>query len=188
MRPRQVRKTEGAHESQPVAWRHRSRSAAETNRLGQIVGKVLRGGEVLALSGDLGTGKTSLVRGIAVGLGAPPRSVSSPTFVLIHEYHGRLPLAHADLYRIDHARELPQLGLSDYLDGRHVVAIEWAEKAGHEMPDDRLEIMLTHHSQTARDIVMQATGPDSRGLLSRVRKRWSDRRPAGSNKTEPRRP
>lgn len=129
--------------------------------------------------GDLGTGKTALVRGIAAGLGAPPRSVSSPTFVLVHEYRGRLRLAHADLYRIESSTELPQLGLSDYLDGRHVVAIEWAEKAGRELPDDRLEIMLSHHSQTTRDIILMPTGTDSRGLLARARKRWATRkRPA----------
>jgi tRNA threonylcarbamoyladenosine biosynthesis protein TsaE len=185
---RRVKKTEETLESQPAAWRHRSRSAAETDRLGRIIGESLQGGEVLALSGDLGAGKTTLVRGIAAGLGAPPRSVSSPTFVLIHEYHGRVRLAHADLYRIDHARELPQLGLSDYLDGRTVLVVEWAEKAGRELPGDRLEIMLTHHSQTARDLLMQATGPASRGLLSRVRKGWSDRRPPGRSQAEPRRP
>lgn len=187
MQPRPVRKVAGPGESRRVTSRLRSRSPGDTDRLGRILGVSLRGGEVLALSGDLGTGKTSLVRGIAAGLGASPRSVSSPTFVLIHEYQGRLRLVHADLYRIDDAGELPQLGLSDYLDGRNVVAIEWAEKAGHELPDDRLEIMLTHHSQSTREIVMQAAGPGSRGLLSRVRRRWTIRRRPGHKSVEPRR-
>lgn len=166
----------GSEPSKPQAWRYRSRSAAETDRLGQVLGLCLRGGHVIALFGDLGTGKTVLVRGIAAGLGAPPRNVSSPTFVLVHEYRGRLPLVHADLYRIASETELPHLGLSDYLDGRHVVAIEWAEKAGRELPDDRLEIMLRHHSQTTREIILTPTGADSREFLSRARRRWATRR------------
>jgi tRNA threonylcarbamoyladenosine biosynthesis protein TsaE len=166
----------GSESSASPAWRYRSRSAAETDRLGRVLGECLREGDIIALFGELGTGKTVLVRGIAAGLGASPRSVSSPTFVLIHEYRGRLRLVHADLYRIESALELPQLGLSDYLDGRHVVALEWAEKAGRELPDDRLEIMLSHHSETARAMILKPTGPGSRGLLARTRKRWATRR------------
>src|SRR5919106_5835734 len=75
-------------------WRYASRSAAETGNLGRLIGASMSGGEVLALYGELGTGKTTLVRGVAVGLGVPATSVSSPTFVLIHEYQGRLLVAH----------------------------------------------------------------------------------------------
>jgi tRNA threonylcarbamoyladenosine biosynthesis protein TsaE len=130
----------------------------------------LQGGEVLALFGELGTGKTVLVRGIAAGLEAPPCSVSSPTFVLVHEYRGKFPLIHADLYRLESPGELDQLGLSDYVDGRHVLAVEWAEKAGSDLPDDRLEVHLGHQSNTVRTITMKATGTVSRSLLARVRK------------------
>src|SRR5262245_9267813 len=80
-------------------WRRSLPSLRDTDRLGRAIGSVLEGGESLALSGTLGAGKTALVRGIATGLGAPAEAVSSPTFVLLHEYHGRLPLAHIDLYR-----------------------------------------------------------------------------------------
>ncbi|MBI4402295.1 MAG: tRNA (adenosine(37)-N6)-threonylcarbamoyltransferase complex ATPase subunit type 1 TsaE, partial [Nitrospirae bacterium] len=101
-----------------------------------------------------------------------------PTFVLIHEYRGRLPLAHADLYRIQTATELAYLGLSEYLDGHTVVAIEWADKAGTELPQDRVEVYLSHRGKTARDLVLQATGARSRDLLARVMKRGRPRKPA----------
>lgn len=97
----------------------------------------------MALFGEMGTGKTSLVRGIADGLGAEPMAVSSPTFTLIHEYRGRLPLIHTDLYRLT-AAQLDNTGLGDYVDGYAVLAIEWAERWGAGLPNDRLEIHLTH--------------------------------------------
>jgi tRNA threonylcarbamoyladenosine biosynthesis protein TsaE len=123
----------------------------------------------MALYGELGAGKTALVRGMAAGIGAAPRAVSSPTFVLIHEYHGRLRLAHADLYRLDSSAELRHIGLSDYEDGRTVTVIEWADKAGGELPADRLEIHLRHRSPTAREITFAPRGAEARRLLARVR-------------------
>lgn len=125
----------------------------------------------MALYGELGSGKTALVRGMAAGLGASPQAVSSPTFVFIHEYHGRLRLAHADLYRLDSAAELPHLGLSDYDDGRTVTAVEWADKAGEELPRDRLDVHLRHHGQTTRTITLTPTGQQAQRLLVRVRAR-----------------
>lgn len=178
IRPRTRRAPVQEAVSEACEWSYCSRSATETDRLGRIIGQALRGGEVVALFGELGTGKTALVRGIAAGLGAPPRAVSSPTFVLIHEYRGRLPLAHADLYRIQTATELAYLGLSDYLDGHTVVAVEWADKAGTELPPDRLHVYLTHRGKTARDLALQATGARSRDLLARVMKRCKPRKPA----------
>ncbi|MFM8552307.1 MAG: tRNA (adenosine(37)-N6)-threonylcarbamoyltransferase complex ATPase subunit type 1 TsaE [Nitrospiraceae bacterium] len=145
-----------------------TRSAAETERLGHATGLALRGGETLALSGELGSGKTVFVRGLAAGIGAPPRAVSSPTFVLIHEYQGRLRLVHADLYRIEQESELRHLGISDYQNDRTVLAIEWAEKAGSELPQDRLEIRLDHVTPTSRSIAMQATGPAAQACLGRL--------------------
>ena len=101
-------------------WRIILRSPRQTHRLGQRLGKLLQGGEVLALFGELGTGKTSLVRGIAEGLLAEPTAVSSPTFTLIHEYRGRLRLIHTDLYHLT-AVQLEDTGLTDYLDGHTVI-------------------------------------------------------------------
>lgn len=163
-----------------------SRSPAETDHLGQILGRCARGGEVLALFGNLGTGKTALVRGLATGLGASPSNVSSPTFTLIHEYHGRRSLAHADLYRIRSSTELPHLGLSEYLDGHRVVAIEWAEKAGAELPPDRLEICFEHLTTRTRLVRLKALGIQARRLLTLAEKQWSQLGPViGSNMRTP---
>ncbi len=146
-----------------------SSSVEDTERLGRVIGRALRGGEVIGLYGDLGTGKTTLVRGIAKGLRAAPRLVSSPTFVLIHEYRGRLLLAHADLYRIASPDDVAQTGLSDYLDGTTVTVVEWADHAGAELPNDRLEIRITHRGRESRVLLLGATGPISWDLLRRLR-------------------
>lgn len=146
-----------------------STSVVDTDRFGRVIGRALRGGEVIGLYGDLGTGKTTLVRGIAAGLRAAPRLVSSPTFVLIHEYRGRLLLAHADLYRIASQEDVAQTGLSDYLDGETVVVVEWADRAGSQLPDDRLEIRLAHRGRASRALSLSATGPRSGKLLRSLR-------------------
>lgn len=91
-----------------LPWTLLSSSRQQTDRLGQALGRTLRGGETIALYGPLGAGKTALVRGIAQGLGAAPEAVTSPTFVVIHECHGRLPLAHMDWYRITRSASLNQ--------------------------------------------------------------------------------
>jgi tRNA threonylcarbamoyladenosine biosynthesis protein TsaE len=151
-------------------WRYTSRSAEDTERLGRSIGSALQGGEVLALYGELGTGKTTLMRGIAAGAGVPPERVTSPTFVLIHEYVGRLRLAHADLYRLATTDELAQTGLSDYLDDRTVVAIEWADRGASELPADRLDIAFAHEASTTRQVTMTAFGSRSKQLLAQIRK------------------
>jgi tRNA threonylcarbamoyladenosine biosynthesis protein TsaE len=127
----------------------------------------LAGGDVLALYGELGTGKTLLVRGIASGLGAEPGSVSSPTFVLVHEYAGRLPLAHADLFRVTSRACLDSLGLWEYADRGAALAIEWADRAGAGLPADRLDVHMTHRGVHSRLITMTARGAASAGLLAR---------------------
>ncbi len=147
-------------------------SRRHTAQLGRAIGLSLRGGETLALTGPLGAGKTSLVRGIAAGLGASPASVSSPTFVIIHEYQGRLPLIHADLYRINSVRELESTGLSEYLSGPAVLAIEWADKAPEGLSDDRLEVELRHRTVESRTVRLRATGSVSRELLTQTRTRF----------------
>ena len=150
------------------SWSLASCSVRDTECLGSLIGSGVQGGEVFALYGEVGTGKTALVRGIAAGLGAAPRSVSSPTFVLIHEYHGRLPLAHADLYRLTSSQTLPHLGLEEYFDGRTVVAIEWAERAMNELPPDRVDIRFTHQSETERTIMITSIGRNSHQTLTRI--------------------
>jgi len=110
-----------------------------------------------------------LVRGIAAGLGAPADAVTSPTFVLLHEYRGRLPLAHLDLYRLKSLKEAESIGLDDHLSGPTVVAVEWADKAPGILPEDRLEMELRHRTVQSRSIQLRATGPLSAALLNRIK-------------------
>lgn len=107
---------------------HISHSAAETEALGEAWGRSAQAGWVLGLSGDLGAGKTQLVRGLARGLGVTPR-VSSPTFALVNEYGGgRLRLAHIDLYRLETEQQIVGAGLEEYLQPTGVTVIEWVER------------------------------------------------------------
>ena len=131
---------------------------------------------MVALFGDLGTGKTWLVRAMAEGLLADPTAVSSPTFTLIHEYQGRLRLIHADLYRLT-AAQLNNTGLSDYLDGHTITAIEWADRWNVGLPPDRLDIHLSHGPTATRRATLTATGPSAARLLAAVRIRLSKNAP-----------
>ena len=143
-------------------------SQAHTISLGRLIGKLLTGGHVLALIGDLGAGKTTLVRGIAAGMGADPHGVSSPTFVLAHEYQGRLPLYHLDLYRLGGAAEAEEIGFSEFFTEGSSVVIEWADRVTAMLPQDRLEIRLVHGQPSARRASLVALGPRSSSLLSRI--------------------
>lgn len=161
------------HSASGKLWELTLRSLRDTERLGQAIGRSLFGGETLALIGPLGAGKTTLVRAIAAGIGAMPTAVSSPTFVLIHEYRGKLPLAHVDLYRVNSVREIESTGLSEYLDGSTVTVIEWADKGLSFLPTDRLEMELRHCSVGSRRIRMSSTGPSSDALLIRIKEQFA---------------
>src|SRR5215470_2951750 len=120
-----------------------SHSQDETADVGRQLASTLTPGSVLLLIGDLGAGKTALVRGLAEGLGVPSEDVSSPTFTLIQEYRGgRVPLVHVDLYRLDDAREIDELGLEE-LGLNSVLAIEWAEKLPRPIAD-AIEVRIDH--------------------------------------------
>ncbi|HVH54611.1 MAG TPA: tRNA (adenosine(37)-N6)-threonylcarbamoyltransferase complex ATPase subunit type 1 TsaE [Vicinamibacterales bacterium] len=112
----------------------------QTSAAGERLASTLHAGDVVLLFGDLGAGKTAFVRGLARGLGADPEDVSSPTFTLVQEYHGRLALFHVDLYRLEE-REVDDLGLEELVLGDGVVAIEWAER-WRDRPDDAIEVCL----------------------------------------------
>ena len=169
-------------------WHGWLRTVADTQGLGSLLGRSMQGGEVVALYGDLGSGKTTLVRGLAKGLNVPSSMVSSPSFVLVHEYQGRVPLAHADLYRLASQDDVQHLGLSEYFDGRRVVAIEWADKAASELPQDRLEVHLTHHSPTTRAVVLNGTGPKAEHWLARLLSKSQGRRTGHRSKGPPHKP
>ena len=108
-------------------------SADKTRELGEQIGKVLKANDIVALIGPLGAGKTTLIQGIAAGL-AVKDYVTSPTFIIINEYQGRLPFYHFDLYRLNVLAEIEDLGIEEYFDRGGVCVIEWADKMGKELP------------------------------------------------------
>lgn len=127
-------------------WAVTVHNPAETEKLGETLGRVVSAGGVIVLDGDLGAGKTTFVRGLARGMGLPERTVSSPTFTLIHEYDGDVPLYHFDAYRLDDGQQFAELGADEYLYGEGVCAIEWGGNVRDELPEDRLELVLTAES------------------------------------------
>jgi len=132
-----------------------------TRRLGLSIAGLLRQGDILLLTGELGAGKTTLVKSIAMGLGIDHREVTSPTFTLIHEYpEGRIPLVHADLYRLGEGADIIETGLDEFMQGGYVVAIEWAEFLP-EMPHSPwLRIELSHVSESGRKAVIETHVPE----------------------------
>jgi tRNA threonylcarbamoyladenosine biosynthesis protein TsaE len=130
-------------------------SSLETEDVGERLGRACTGGEIIGLVGPLGAGKTCLVRGLARGLGVSDRSPASPTFTLIHEYHGRMPLVHVDLYRLD-SDATARLGLEEYLESSAVTVIEWADKILTLLPRDYLRIELEHRGGDQRRLTFSA--------------------------------
>ncbi len=129
-----------------------SQSAAETIEFGRHLAKSLQPGDVIALTGDLGAGKTCLVKGIALGLGVT-QDVTSPTYTIIHEYRGgRLPLMHVDLYRLDTVQQAIATGIEEYLNGDGVTVIEWAEKIAGLLPEQAKRIRIEIVDETIRRI------------------------------------
>jgi tRNA threonylcarbamoyladenosine biosynthesis protein TsaE len=119
-----------------------TRSSEETFSLAARVGTILRPGDVVALSGDLGAGKTVFAKGIARALGIV-EEVVSPTFTLVREYDGLVPLVHVDVYRLDHLQELHDLGFDELVGGRSVMVVEWGERVSALLPAERLDVLLT---------------------------------------------
>lgn len=119
---------------------------------GRQLAASLKPGDVVALSGELGAGKTCLVKGIALGLGVP-QQVTSPTFTLVHEYRGgTLPLYHVDLYRLDSVAQALAIGIEDYFDGPGVTVIEWAEKIEPLLPERTMRVRIDITGELTRGI------------------------------------
>ena len=134
-----------------------SRSPEQTQRLGRLLGELAQAGDVFLLTGNLGSGKTCLTQGIAWGLGVKEYAFS-PSFVIVREYHGRLPLYHIDFYRLDRIEEIADLGLDEYLYGKGICAVEWAEKGIVLLPEERLLVNLSYISDTERSISLEPAG------------------------------
>ncbi len=145
-------------------------SPALTLDWGAALGRVMPGGLTVALVGPLGAGKTQLVKGIAAGNGVgDPREVTSPTFTLIHEYHGRVKLYHIDAYRLRGPPELTALGFEEMVDPQTVVVVEWADRVRGVLPTDALWIEIDAVGETARRITVQAGGPLASRCLAALR-------------------
>jgi tRNA threonylcarbamoyladenosine biosynthesis protein TsaE len=148
-----------------------SHSPEQTQLLGSRLGKLARKADIFLLTGELGTGKTCLVQGIARGLNVREYAFS-PSFVILRQYHGRLPLYHIDFYRLDSIEEIADLGLEDYFYGNGVCVVEWAEKGLRVLPQDNLLISIRYLpvSQTGRSIRLKPQGERYNELIEQLRK------------------
>lgn len=120
-----------------------TKSSEETIELGKKIGTALKPGDILAFYGELGSGKTTMIKGIALGLGVKEQDiVKSPSFIMVNEYKGRCPIFHIDLYRVKNTKEILSIGFDDYLYDNGVSLIEWAEKAEKELPENIIKVEL----------------------------------------------
>jgi tRNA threonylcarbamoyladenosine biosynthesis protein TsaE len=154
-------------------------AADDTRALGEAIAQVLRDGDAAALTGDLGAGKTTFVQGIARGLGSPAH-VASPTFTLVREYDGRLPIHHVDVYRLDRVQEVLDLALDEIAASGGVLLVEWGDAVEGLLPDDHLLVELTvvgeFDEDDRRRILLRAVGPSWRSRweqLERVVEPWA---------------
>jgi tRNA threonylcarbamoyladenosine biosynthesis protein TsaE len=145
-----------------------SHSPEDTQRIGVQLGELARPGDVFLLVGNLGVGKTCLTQGIAWGLGIKEYA-ASPSFVVIRELYGRLPLYHVDFYRLDRLEEIAELGLDDYLYGNGVSVVEWAEKGQDLLPEEHLLIEMGYLSDTERSLKLKPSGKRYRKIASQLK-------------------
>jgi tRNA threonylcarbamoyladenosine biosynthesis protein TsaE len=147
-----------------------SRSPEETQLLGSYLGELAQEADVFLLTGELGTGKTCLAQGIGRGLNVNEYAFS-PSFVILRQYHGRLPLYHIDFYRLDCIEEIADLGLEEYFYGDGVCVVEWAEKGLQLLPQDNLLISIHYVpvSQTGRSIRLKPQGERYHELIKQLR-------------------
>jgi len=144
-----------------------SNSAGQTRNIGMKLGKLAASGDVILLVGPLGAGKTCLTQGIARGLGIAEYT-ASPSFVLVREHQGKLPLYHIDLYRLDRIEEVAQLGLDDYLYGNGVCVVEWADKGLSVIPEEYLLIEMQIVSPMKRKLSFMPKGTRYLEILSQL--------------------
>jgi tRNA threonylcarbamoyladenosine biosynthesis protein TsaE len=151
----------------------KTRGASQTLQVGRTLGRMLHEGTVIALTGDLGAGKTVLVKGIAEGLGIrDEREVTSPTFVLINEYSGRLPIYHVDLYRLEEPGEVEELGWEEFAFGSGVALVEWAEKISSKLPAERIEVRIQWLGEEERKMTFSGRGRAAQEMVERLGKEW----------------
>lgn len=159
----------------PIPFDIVTQSAQQTYDLGQFLGQRIQGAVTLRLSGDLGSGKTCFVKGLANGLAVPEEyAVTSPSYTLINEYSGRLPLFHVDLYRLAAPVEADSLGLDEIFSDIAVVAVEWSERLAQEdWPDQTIAIHFTIQDDTARLIRINGSGLENHNLIKEIVTEWA---------------
>ena len=135
-----------------------TRSDEETRQRGAELAGHLKPRDVLVLTGQIGAGKTTFVQGIAQGMGADPRSVASPSFILIREYPGRIPLFHVDLFRLEELPEAEMLGLDEYYESEGVTLIEWGRKIPEVLPSEFMEICFEVIDPSTRKLLLAPHG------------------------------
>ena len=150
-------------------YRFVSTSEAETASFGQRLARVLSSGDVVALQGQLGAGKTRLVQAIAAELGCSRSFVVSPTFTLIHEYDGRLPVYHIDAYRLKDSDEFLDMGGGELIHGDGVCLIEWADRIGDLLPQDHLRVEIEVTGEQSRVFQCLASGPLAQKIIAALR-------------------
>ncbi|MCL0031982.1 tRNA (adenosine(37)-N6)-threonylcarbamoyltransferase complex ATPase subunit type 1 TsaE [Dehalococcoidia bacterium] len=149
----------------------KSASPDETQEIGFCIGQNVQSGDVILLSGELGSGKTCLTQGIARGLGVEGY-VRSPTFVLVSEHQGRIPLYHMDIYRLNDISEVLGIGLDEYMEGSGVSVIEWADKAIEAFPSDCLAIKFTYSVGNERTLDLNFKGNHYDSMIDIIRSRF----------------
>ena len=142
-----------------------SDSRERTLEAGRLIGEILVRGDIVALIGELGSGKTCLTQGMAKGLGVADNvPVVSPTFTLINEYPGKIPLFHLDVYRLSGARDLEDMGYEEYFYGGGIIVIEWAEKIRDILPEKTLFVSMRYVDENTREMIVEGPGDKIRRL------------------------
>jgi len=142
-----------------------SDSREQTLEMGRLIGAILERGDIVALIGELGSGKTCLTQGMAKGLGVEENvPVVSPTFTLINEYPGKIPLIHLDVYRLSGPRDLEDMGYEEYFEGGGIIVIEWAEKIRDILPAKTLFISMRYIDENTREMILEGPGEKIRKL------------------------
>jgi len=148
-----------------------SHTPRQTEEIGSLLGSMLAKGDIIALCGELGTGKTTLVRGMARGIGLEEGEVASPSFTLVNEYEGPLRLFHIDLYRLADEKELIAIDYEEYLTADGVVVIEWADRLPQAIPADSLWITLRYLGTERREIVLRAEGDHYKMMIEELQRK-----------------
>ncbi len=147
-----------------------TKSVSETIRIGRSIGSLLLPGDVVALVGELGAGKTQLIKGLAAGAGIrKPTYISSPSFTLINEYPGKTTFYHVDLFRLGEEKEAEELGLEDYFQRKGIMAIEWADKIPSLLPKELLVIRIAYTGRNTRSLEIIGNGKHYEEIVNRLR-------------------